>query len=120
MSCNKPSTYICGNSVLIDAVRSLNDRLDYDMVVRAKNLLGRKRGTYRRKGKKKIKRDESVMMEQKIEDDETPPTDEITATSPPTVTTKVKDKKTLYVSEKDGPEEDGSMESCSKRVRYTR
>ena len=100
VSCNKPSTYICGNSVLIDAVRALNDRLDYDMVVRAKNLLGSKRGTYRRKGKKKIKRDESVMMEQKMEDDE------ITATSPPTVTTKVKeDKKTLYVSEKDGPEE---------------
>ena len=100
VSCNKPSTYICGNSVLIDAVRALNDRLDYDMVVRAKNLLGRKRGTLRRKGKKK-KRDERsdhvVLMEQKSKDEE-----EIPST---VVTTKVKDKKRLYVSEKDGPEE---------------
>ena len=104
VGCNKPSTYICGNRVLIDAVRALNDRLDYDMVVRAKSLLGKKRVTRRkgmmRKKKKKKSGDVDMIEEEKEEDEED---DDIAVTSP-TATTKVKGKKKmLYASEKDGP-----------------
>ena len=96
-----------GTQVLVSAIRAINNRLDYDMVVRARYLLGKKRRTKRRKKKRK-----SIVVEQKEdgneeeveeEEEEDEEKEEVTNS---TTTTIPKNKKTLmYVSEKDGPEE---------------